>query len=295
MTAPWRLLAAEKALLALGLIAIARTVAGWFMPSVGEDFGLYSLLLIGQQLLLYGLPAIVLHPQARIPTPRLPEEEDRPGLKRLAAIAGTAALHQGALVLVTLVFGQWLAFMGLSVRVSQPPLPQNGGQAALAVLALAVIPALCEESLFRGRVLKGLQSSFAPRTSLFLTAGLFALMHGQLANLPAHLAAGFMLTALCMKDGLMGAMAYHFTFNLTSLALSLCEGAFHWQGLLMASPPLLMALMGLLILLGVLCAWALLRGLTLEKGPQASARAWYWVGGVALLLLPAYLLELLPR
>lgn len=290
-----RLLAAEKVLLTLGLIAILRTVVGWFMPQAGDDFTLYCLLLTGQQLAFYGLPALILHPRERIPTPSLPHEKEGLGFKRLAALIGTAVLHQGALVLLTLVLGQWLSFIGLSVRTSQLPLPQNLTQIFMAAAAFALVPAFCEEGLFRGRVLKGLQSSFSPRGSLFLTAGLFALMHGHLAGLPAHLAAGLMLTALCLKDGLMAGILYHFVFNLTSLALSLWEGAFHWQELLMASPPLLMALLGLLLLLGALCAWGLLRGLCLPRGEKAPARAWYWALGVALLLLPAYLMELLPR
>jgi len=290
-----RLSAAERVLLALGIIALVRAALGWFLPAPREDFVLFCLLLAGQQLLLYGLPGLLLKIEKRNPTPSLPEEKERLTLKTAGAIAGTAAVHQGALTLVTLILGQWLAFMGFSVQQSHLPLPGDPVQGCLAVLAFCLIPALCEEYFFRGRLFPGLQAEFSQRASLFVAAGLFGLMHGQLAALPAHLAAGLMLTLLCQRYHLGASILYHGVFNCVSLALGLWERDALWQEELMAHPSLLMALAGLLVLLGAVCGWALSKDVALEKEPRAPRGRWAWVGGVALLLLPAYLIELLPR
>lgn len=290
--------AAEKALLWLMGIALTAALVGAGLrklvsPAFLTACGPYSLLLIAQELLLYGLPALLMRPEDRIPTPRLPRETELPRGERLGAIAGTAALHQLALSLVALVWGQLLAFGGLSVHVSQTPLPQNLWEGLLALAAYAALPALCEESLFRGRLLPGLQMGFSPRGAFWLTSLCFALMHGRLVALPSHLAAGLMLTALCLKDGLGAAVAYHFVFNAVSLGLGLLQAALNWQALLMGSPPLLMALIALLILLGLLAALGLLKGLRLCGGGAAGS-PWYLAGGLLALLLPAYLLEMLP-
>jgi len=286
-----RLWAAEKVLLALGVIALARTALGWFVTLPREDMLFFCLVMMGQQLLFYGLPALLLKGEKNEPAP----VRERLSVKNALGIVGAAALQQLALTLLTLILGQWLAFMGLSVQTSHMPLPTDLREGLLALAALALAPALCEESLFRGRLDEGLQTGFSPRASLFLTAGLFALMHGQLAALPAHLAAGLMLTVLCRRFGLKASVLYHFVFNGVSLALGLWEKAALWQEGLMAHPSLLMALTGLLLLLGAVCGWALAKGLTLKPGEKAPLRCWAWAGGVTLLLLPAYLIELLPR
>ena len=288
-----RLSAAEKALLTLGLIALARVALTRLTPSPGDDFPLYCLLLAGQQVILFGLPGLILRLCRQVP--RLENRRRKPSFLTVFGIGGTAVVQQCALTLLTLILGQWLAFMGFSVQERQLLLPADLNQTLMALGAFALVPALCEEHFFRGCVDPCLRSGLAPRTSLFVTAGLFALMHGQLAALPAHLAAGLMLTALSHKFGLTAAMAFHFVFNAASLALGLWQRRLPWQENLMAHPPLLLALTGLMLLLGFACGWGLLKELRLKKGEKAPGRLWYWIAGVIVLLLPAYLIELLPR
>ena len=49
----------------------------------------------------------------------------------------------------------------------------------MSVFALAITPAICEESLFRGAILQGLRRQFSVPVSCLLTGILFGIMHGD--------------------------------------------------------------------------------------------------------------------
>ena len=58
--------------------------------------------------------------------------------------------------------------------------PSEGrGAFALALLLTAVSPAICEEALFRGPILRGLRTRFSAVGSAILTGLLFGLFHGD--------------------------------------------------------------------------------------------------------------------
>lgn len=291
-----RLHAADRALMWLLLIAAAMAGLRYFAPEwipaeIREDMSLFAVLLILQEILLFALPALAMSREAEMPRPK----QKRP-LGTGLALAGTAVLHQMGLTLLSLIWCGLLSLGGLGVTTSTLPLPANGGQALMTLAAYALAPALCEEWLFRGRVLPRLASRFSLPAAVSLTAVSFALMHGSLGALPSHLAAGVMLTVLALHHGLPAAMGYHFVFNAASLGLTVLDARWGWQALLTAHPSLLMALTGLLLLLGALTAWGLLRGLRLqvENMPEESPLTGYLLAALCLVLLLPYGLQLLP-
>ncbi len=51
----------------------------------------------------------------------------------------------------------------------------------MAVLVLALMPAITEEIAFRGYILSGLERSYRPGTAIILSAFLFAFLHAMIS------------------------------------------------------------------------------------------------------------------
>jgi sodium transport system permease protein len=96
------------------------------------------------------------------------------------------------------------------------------GRSLLATLGLvALTPAVCEEALFRGPILRGLRSQLSPAASVLLTGLLFGLFHLDVARiLPASLL-GVLLSFIALESGsILPAMLAHFTNNAILVVLS---------------------------------------------------------------------------
>ena len=85
------------------------------------------------------------------------------------------------------------------------------------VLAYALLPALCEEFIFRGILCREYESGGAIRAVVFSTL-FFSLLHFDLENLPVYLFSGAILAlTLYATRSLLGAMLAHFLYNLFGL------------------------------------------------------------------------------
>ena len=94
----------------------------------------------------------------------------------------------------------------------------GAGEWCLQLLALAVLPAVLEEALFRGVVLQTLLDSGSRFGAWLLTTLFFSLLHGNLAALPAHLLFGGALTLAEMRTGnLLVPMVMHAVYNASAL------------------------------------------------------------------------------
>jgi sodium transport system permease protein len=140
-----------------------------------------------------------------------------------AAVAGAILIGSSA----------WLV-IGLLVEWVLPPprevveglrhviMPSEGrGGFALALLLTAVTPAICEEALFRGPILRGLRTRFSAVGAAILTGLLFGLYHGSVWRfIPASLL-GFTLSAIALAaDSIVPAMIAHFANNACIIALA---------------------------------------------------------------------------
>jgi len=135
----------------------------------------------------------------------------------LAAIIGAWALE-----LYISLWSLLLEALKIHIWVPGVPLPGNGAQIILAVSAVGIMPAILEELLFRGAVLEGLKRELPQKAALWLTALLFAFMHGSLLGLPAHIVLGLVITLLALRqNNLQLPMIYHFSHNAASLIISL--------------------------------------------------------------------------
>ena len=139
-------------------------------------------------------------------------------LRRPRALAWPAALLLGVGCLALN-----LAFVQLQGRSVAPPdnetleqLTQMVGSMSTwqLVLLMAILPALCEETLCRGFVLRGLQSEGGTASAVFVSAIVFSVLHLDPARLLPTFFLGVVLAILVVRSGsLFPAMVLHFVNN----------------------------------------------------------------------------------
>lgn len=128
----------------------------------------------------------------------------------------------------------------------------------IALFIRALLPAICEESAFRGYVLYNLRP-LGDKTAIILTGLLFGAMHGSLIRLvPLALLGMVFATAVQRSGSILPGMIMHFTNNVIVLALS----AFY-KPAATAAPPNLWLLVASVLVLGWL-VW----GMAGTFGPQ---------------------------
>ena len=81
------------------------------------------------------------------------------------------------------------------------------------IILLCVFPAVCEELLFRGMILNGLKQ-YGKLTAIFASAGLFALLHGNIDQLIYPFIFGIILALIaCFTDSVIPTIIVHFVNN----------------------------------------------------------------------------------
>lgn len=204
----------RNALLVTLGVMLLRLPVGWgiqlLLPNPEGDPAIFYAALILQEMLLWGLPALVMLPWH---SRRLVVRGRSTALCVAAVFLGFIA--QAALMALT---PRWVALTG--AKQANILLPQNEIQWVLAVLALVVIPAIAEEVFFRGGLLTGLCDSMSALNATLLTTVIFALMHGSLAGFPAHLGVSLLCSLAMMSHGrLRVPVVLHMCYNGAALLL----------------------------------------------------------------------------
>ena len=135
------------------------------------------------------------------------------------------------LMAVMLTIGVMMLFYFTHIRLSEyanvltpvsPNIPENFSVfsvifAFVYIIEVAVFPAIVEELLFRGIIMKGF-SEFGALFAVVCSAILFSLMHGSFNQMLLQFIGGLMMGAVVMitKNFLLG-MIMHFTNNLFSV------------------------------------------------------------------------------
>lgn len=141
-----------------------------------------------------------------------------PPMLSMLSVALLALMSVYAASALTAVWGMGLNALGLRAPGAYPA-PQTERELLLSILTLAAVPAVFEELLFRGFVLAAWESR-GTALAVCLSAGLFALLHGNLYGLPAFFlvgaSAGIVAWAL---DSVYAAIAYHTIYNAACLVI----------------------------------------------------------------------------
>lgn len=197
-------------------------------------------------------------------------------------------LFLGAMNATSLFFGLFAKMAGVDDGISF----ELGSGAALAIrfVGVCVVPAICEELLFRGAMQSLLRPS-GSAVAIFGPALLFGLLHESFAQRMAAIVGGMVLGWLAERTGsILPGMAVHFVNNsLGFAALWLMENV----------SPQASGVFGALVTVGtpVAAAWAIWRarsqGFRFSDGLRGGAEAWEvlkspaYVVGVAFLVLLA--------
>jgi membrane protease YdiL (CAAX protease family) len=143
-----------------------------------------------------------------------------------SAVAGAVLIGSSA----------WLVVGLLSEWVVPPPkelvdklrdviTPAEGrGAFALALLLTAFTPAVCEEALFRGPILRGLRTRFSAPGAAIITGLLFGLFHLSVWRLIPTAIIGFFLSMIALSaDSIVPAMIAHFANNACIIGIAVAS------------------------------------------------------------------------
>lgn len=101
------------------------------------------------------------------------------------------------------------------------PLPlDNAGWLVLSLVVLAVVPAFCEELIYRGIIFNGFRK-FGSVTAVLLSALMFALAHGSAMQFFYQFILGVVLALLVLRTGsIVVSMVAHFVNNATVIVVN---------------------------------------------------------------------------
>jgi sodium transport system permease protein len=143
------------------------------------------------------------------------------------ALVGAALIGLSAWAVLA-ILAQWIAPppRELEENLRKFVVPSDGSRGYVLTLALvALTPAICEEALFRGVILRGFAGGLPRTTAAVLTGVLFGLFHLDLWRLfpTALLGVGLSLVAL-EADSILPAMLMHFVNNGVLVTLAYLGG-----------------------------------------------------------------------
>lgn len=115
---------------------------------------------------------------------------------------------------LTGVFDDFLSLIKFPLDNSSTFEMNNFGQYVLAVVVLAIIPAIGEELIFRGVVFRGLNSRYSNLLAIVLSSIMFAFFHMSLQQIFYQFLLGMIMAWIVLKtDSLISSMIVHFTSN----------------------------------------------------------------------------------
>jgi sodium transport system permease protein len=132
------------------------------------------------------------------------------------AVVGAALIGCSAWAVVSMV-SDWLLPVPKEMleQLRRSLIPLDGSRGFLATLLLvAVSPAVCEEALFRGPVLRGLRARLGGPAAAALTALLFGLFHLDVYRLIPSTLLGLLLGVIALESGsIVPSIIAHFCNN----------------------------------------------------------------------------------
>lgn len=97
----------------------------------------------------------------------------------------------------------------------------NAGWLVLSIILLALLPAIFEELFFRGIILNSLRDGLGDTSALFISAFLFAIMHGSIQQFVYPLILGIVLGWIAMRTGsTFSSMLVHFLNNTIAVVIN---------------------------------------------------------------------------
>lgn len=201
-------------------------------PDMSSNAGHYFLATLLQEALIWLLPALVM----------LPWRTQRLAPKQSPLCIAAACVVLGALLQMGSSLMQLLPWKSTSTM----PTPRTMQEGILALVTLLLVPAVCEEAFFRGTITVHLMDATSPPWAFVLSTLIFALMHGKLIGLPAHLAVSACCTLAMMATGrVWPGMLLHFSYNASVLMVPMMPPVVCFAALIAAAVMAVMVARGI--------------------------------------------------
>lgn len=188
-------------------------------------------------------------------------------------LAVIAALFTAfALTLVSTYWSVLLRMLGVKEIPTDSLIAGDAQDLMLLLFSSALIPACCEELMFRGLLFSSLEP-YGTRRAVVISGVLFALLHLNFEALPAHLFLGIVLALLVLcTDNLTLVMVFHGVYNAALLVTAFLAGqGASGEGAAMPTLPDLISSLPFTLLLFAACVWLLYammrRGARLAQRP----------------------------
>jgi sodium transport system permease protein len=193
----------------------------WFLFVPWQKHDLVSGLLATQWLGMLGLVALLARVSRRRLTAMIALR--RPSSRTARTMIGAVIIGASAWGAVAML-SEWLVPVPREVieQLRRALIPENHSRGlALNLLLVAVTPAVCEEALFRGVVLRGLATRLAPSAAMVLTGVLFGLFHLDIWRLLPSTVLGILLSWVALESrSLVPSMIIHFLNNAILVTLA---------------------------------------------------------------------------
>lgn len=139
-------------------------------------------------------------------------------------VGGMAFTGYGVIIFVNLVWYALLSQFGQPLTQDVPPIT-TGMEFWVAVAALGIVPAFCEELLFRGVLLSAYESRLKWAPAIIMVGIMFAAYHVLLLTIPAIILLGIMITFVVYRTrSIWAGVLYHFIHNFLSVCLTYMQG-----------------------------------------------------------------------
>jgi sodium transport system permease protein len=205
-----------------GIALLAFTIAFlllWFIFVPWQRRSLVQGLLATQWLGMFGVVALIARVTRRSLPAMIALRWPRPQALLGAALIGASAWAGVA------TLSEWLIPVPQEVldQLRKALAPANGQRGLLAnLLLVAATPAICEEILFRGAILRGLATRLAPSAAVVLTGVLFGMFHLDVYRLFPTVVLGVLLSWVALRSGsIVTSMVAHFLNNAILVTLSM--------------------------------------------------------------------------
>lgn len=138
--------------------------------------------------------------------------------KEAFLVVGMAIFGYGVVIFINYIWMWAISHIGPPIPQPTPP-ADSGGQYLAALLSIAIMPALVEEFLFRGVILRGYEA-MGRKASVIMSGLLFALLHMNLASLPSIIFLGITISYIVQRsDSILSGIIYHFMNNTIAVTL----------------------------------------------------------------------------
>lgn len=226
--------------------ALCYCVVSWLMVGVmlwrsnlnisPEGVAQYTVLMIGMQVGIILLPALIY----LMVTGRLRQVLAPVRIRDGLCAIGLAIFGMLPVLLINLLWVALLMLLKLPGDALALPVAEGAGQTMLLAIALAMTPGLCEEFMFRGVLLGGLDRATGMKKAIFLSALLFGLAHMNLQQLLVTFLLGLVIGYLYVKTrSIWPGILYHTAHN--ALMVLLYQAVIKMA---QAAPPVAMAMVG---------------------------------------------------